>query len=189
MRWLHFLIALGIFTLDQLTKALVEARIPLHDDRAIVPGFFRLTHVKNRGAAFGIFAESPWPKIWLLILLSAYLTPGVSSLIIVLTITSWAFQARQLRSQALSVRSRDFLVAARVRGERPLYIILVEIVPTTAASAAPRATTSSSGPTRAEPAATRARSAGALRLNAPTIAMLPAAARRGLGMVRGSPAR
>jgi peptide/nickel transport system permease protein len=70
------------------------------------------------------------PVLPLLILLSAYLTPGVTSLIIVLTITSWAFQARQLRSQALSVRNRDFLVAARVRGERPLYIILVEIVPT-----------------------------------------------------------
>ena len=70
------------------------------------------------------------PVLPLLILLSAYLTPGVSSLIIVLTITSWAFQARQLRSQGLSVRNRDFLVAARVRGERPMYIILVEIVPT-----------------------------------------------------------
>jgi peptide/nickel transport system permease protein len=70
------------------------------------------------------------PVLPLLILLSAYLTPGVTSLIIVLTITSWAFQARQLRSQGLSVRNRDFLVAARVRGERPTYIILVEIVPT-----------------------------------------------------------
>jgi peptide/nickel transport system permease protein len=70
------------------------------------------------------------PVLPLLILLSAYLSPSVTSLIIVLTVTSWAFQARQLRSQGLSVRSRDFLTAARVRGERPLYIILVEIVPT-----------------------------------------------------------
>lgn len=70
------------------------------------------------------------PVLPLLILLSAYLSPSVTSLIIVLTITSWAFQARQLRSQGLSLRNRDFLVAARVRGERPLYIILVEIVPT-----------------------------------------------------------
>src|SRR5439155_221285 len=68
------------------------------------------------------------PVLPLLILLAAYLPPGVTSLVIVLCITSWAFQARQLRSQALSVRNRDFLVSARVRGERPLYIILVEIV-------------------------------------------------------------
>ena len=70
------------------------------------------------------------PVLPLLILLAAYLPPGVTSLTIVLCITSWAFQARQLRSQGLSIRNRDFLAAARVRGERSLYIILVEIVPT-----------------------------------------------------------
>jgi peptide/nickel transport system permease protein len=70
------------------------------------------------------------PVLPLLILLATYLPPGVTSLVIVLCVTSWAFQARQLRSQGLSIRNRDFLVAARVRGERPLYIILVEIVPT-----------------------------------------------------------
>ena len=42
----------------------------------------------------------------------------------------WSYTARQLRSQALTLRSRDFLEAARVRGERPLYIIVVEILPT-----------------------------------------------------------
>jgi len=70
------------------------------------------------------------PVLPLLILLAAYLPPGITSLVIVLTITSWAFQARQLRSQGLSLRNRDFLVSARVRGESAIYIILVEIVPT-----------------------------------------------------------
>ncbi len=70
------------------------------------------------------------PVLPLLILLAAYLPPGITSLVVVLTITSWAFQARQLRSQGLSVRNRDFLVSARVRGESAAYIILVEIVPT-----------------------------------------------------------
>ena len=70
------------------------------------------------------------PVLPLLILLAAYLPPGVTSLSIVLVITSWAFQARQLRSQGLSVRNREYLVAARARGERAPYIILVEIVPT-----------------------------------------------------------
>jgi peptide/nickel transport system permease protein len=70
------------------------------------------------------------PVLPLLILMASYLSPGITSLVIVLIATSWAFQARQLRAQGLSVRNRDFLVAARVRGERPIYIILVEIVPT-----------------------------------------------------------
>jgi peptide/nickel transport system permease protein len=70
------------------------------------------------------------PVLPLLILLAAFLPPGVTSLVIVLTITSWAFQARQLRSQGLAIRNRDFLVAARVRGESAIYIIFREIVPT-----------------------------------------------------------
>lgn len=71
MRRLHLLIALAVFSLDQITKAVVEARIPLHDVRQVIPGLFRLTHVKNRGAAFGIFADSPSElKIGLLIVVS-----------------------------------------------------------------------------------------------------------------------
>ena len=70
------------------------------------------------------------PTLPLLIVLASYLPPGSLTMIVVLTLTSWAFQARQLRSQALSLRARDFLVAARLRGERVSYIILVEIVPT-----------------------------------------------------------
>ena len=50
-------------------------------------------------------------------------------LILVITVTSWSYTARQLRAQALSLRHRDFLEAARVRGERRLYIIVVEVIP------------------------------------------------------------
>jgi peptide/nickel transport system permease protein len=51
-------------------------------------------------------------------------------LILAITVTSWSYTARQLRSQALTLRNRDFLEAARVRGERRLYIIVVEVIPT-----------------------------------------------------------
>jgi len=51
-------------------------------------------------------------------------------LIAVLTITGWSYTARQLRSQAQSLRNRDFLLAAKVRGERAFYVIMVEIIPT-----------------------------------------------------------
>jgi peptide/nickel transport system permease protein len=71
------------------------------------------------------------PLFPLLIVLARYLN-GVGTLvmIVVITATGWSYTARQLRSQALSLRNRDFLEAARVRGERPLYIIVVEIIPT-----------------------------------------------------------
>jgi len=71
------------------------------------------------------------PLFPLLIVIAAYArNGGIFVLIIVLTLTEWSYGARQLRSQALSLRHRDFLEAARVRGERPFYIIIVEIIPT-----------------------------------------------------------
>jgi peptide/nickel transport system permease protein len=71
------------------------------------------------------------PLFPLLIVITAY-AHGASTLvlIVVITATSWSYTARQLRSQALSLRSRDFLEAARVRGERRLYVIVVELIPT-----------------------------------------------------------
>jgi peptide/nickel transport system permease protein len=71
------------------------------------------------------------PIFPLLIIIAAYLpNAGNYVLILVLALTGWSYTARQLRSQAQSLRNRDFLLAARVRGERPLYIIVVEILPT-----------------------------------------------------------
>jgi peptide/nickel transport system permease protein len=71
------------------------------------------------------------PAFPLLIVIGSYLH-GASTgvLIAVITLISWSYTARQLRAQALSLRNRDFLEAARVRGERSLYIIVVEIIPT-----------------------------------------------------------
>jgi len=70
------------------------------------------------------------PALPLLIVLSTYLEGGgIAAIVLVMTLTSWAFGARQLRAQGLSIRTKEFLEAARVRGERPWYIILVEIMP------------------------------------------------------------
>ena len=64
------------------------------------------------------------PLFPLLIVIAAYVqNSGTLVLITVLTLTGWSYTARQLRSQALSLRNRDFLEAARVRGERAVYII------------------------------------------------------------------
>lgn len=43
-----------IVVLDQITKALVRANLPLGDSRTIIPGFLDLAHVQNTGAAFGM---------------------------------------------------------------------------------------------------------------------------------------
>jgi signal peptidase II len=82
MRKFHFLIALGIVLLDRATKWAVARDIALHDSIQVIPGFFRLTHVQNRGAAFGLFADSPseW-KIGVLVLFSMVALVIVSALL------------------------------------------------------------------------------------------------------------
>jgi len=55
----HFSLALLIVLLDRWTKRLVAARIAMYSHVQIIPGFFRLTHTENTGAAFSLFADSP----------------------------------------------------------------------------------------------------------------------------------
>jgi peptide/nickel transport system permease protein len=71
------------------------------------------------------------PTLPLMIVVAAYARGGgLLVLITVIVITGWSYGARQLRSQALSLRNREFLDAARVRGERSIYVIVFEILPT-----------------------------------------------------------
>lgn len=58
-RILHFLLALIVVLLDRWTKRAVAARIAMYSHIQIIPGFFRLTHTENTGAAFSLFADSP----------------------------------------------------------------------------------------------------------------------------------
>jgi signal peptidase II len=53
------LIALAVLLLDRITKWAIAQTIPLEDAVNIIPGFFRLTHLENTGAAFSLFADSP----------------------------------------------------------------------------------------------------------------------------------
>ncbi|HKW26244.1 MAG TPA: signal peptidase II [Terriglobales bacterium] len=82
MRKYHFLIAALVVVFDRLAKWIVDKNIALHESVAVVPGFFHLTHVENRGAAFGLFAESPseW-KIAVLVLFSLVALVVVSALL------------------------------------------------------------------------------------------------------------
>lgn len=63
------LVALVVFVLDQLSKTAVSAHIPPDRPIVIIPGFFDLVNVHNRGAAFG-FLNRPdieW-QFWLFLL-------------------------------------------------------------------------------------------------------------------------
>jgi peptide/nickel transport system permease protein len=70
------------------------------------------------------------PTFPLVIVTFAYVKQGnLTALIIVIALTSWAASARVLRAQTLSVRNREYVLAARAAGERAWRIVLVEILP------------------------------------------------------------
>ena len=70
------------------------------------------------------------PTIPLLVVASSYVTSrNMQSMILFLALTLWAFEARILRGQALSLRNRDFVLAAKVAGESTWRIVFGEIVP------------------------------------------------------------
>ncbi|TGD83831.1 ABC transporter permease [Mycolicibacterium sp. CH28] len=70
------------------------------------------------------------PAFPLIIIFAKYAGQGgLPVILLVLIVTGWSYGANQLRAQALSLRNRDFLEAARVRGERRSYIILAEVLP------------------------------------------------------------
>jgi signal peptidase II len=54
-------LALAVVVLDQLAKAAVRSRIPLHASVTVIPGLVDLTHVRNTGAAFGILNAVDFP--------------------------------------------------------------------------------------------------------------------------------
>jgi len=60
-RRLEIWLSVAIVAIDQLSKAMVRATLPLHDSRTIIPGLVDFTHVRNTGAAFGFLNAVDFP--------------------------------------------------------------------------------------------------------------------------------
>ena len=70
----YLVLSLVVLALDQWTKWLVEIHLPPHVSQPIVPGLLNLTHVRNTGVAFGLWAGG---GSWTLTLL------GLAALVVV----------------------------------------------------------------------------------------------------------
>jgi signal peptidase II len=57
-RWTASIVS-AVLVLDQITKYLVEKYVRMYETITVIPGFFNLTHVRNRGAAFNLLAGAP----------------------------------------------------------------------------------------------------------------------------------
>jgi len=56
-RWMGFAWAAGIVAADRVSKAYIRFAISPYDSVSVVPGWFRIVHTENPGAAFGVFAD------------------------------------------------------------------------------------------------------------------------------------
>src|SRR5271170_8530205 len=95
-RTFYLLIALVVVLLDRWTKHLVARHISLYSHIQVIPGFFRLTHTENTGAAFSLFADSP--SHWKTALLIGF---SVLAMIIV-TVLLWK-QSRPLSMTGIAL--------------------------------------------------------------------------------------
>lgn len=69
------------------------------------------------------------PTLALALMLSATFEPGLSTVILVIVLTYWAWYARIIRSEILSLRERDYVAFARVAGCGPFTIFRRHLLP------------------------------------------------------------
>ena len=69
------------------------------------------------------------PSILFALVLAAAIGPGLSTVLIVINYILWAYYARQIRGEVLSIRDQDYIARAQVTGASDLRIITRHILP------------------------------------------------------------
>ena len=63
----YLLLILGLVALDQATKNLIARTVDLYESVPVIPGFFNITRIHNRGAIFGTFSQTNNRYVFLLL--------------------------------------------------------------------------------------------------------------------------
>ncbi len=69
------------------------------------------------------------PTFFLILILNAYLKPGIQNIIIIIGLFSWMGIARIVRAETLTVKEREYVLYSKVIGEKPNITILKHIIP------------------------------------------------------------
>ncbi len=125
---------------DYFTRALYGGRVSL------LVGFLSMLMTVAIGTVIGVFSGYAGgrldtflmsftdiflalPSMLLMVILNAFLQPGLKTLVVVLSLFSWASVARITRAETMSLKERDFIVASRNLGASNIRIIFVHIIP------------------------------------------------------------
>ena len=109
---------------------------------ALVATFFDLTV----GVAYGIISGwkggrvdnvmqriieiiSSIPNLVIVVLMLVVLKPGMTSIILAIAISSWTTMARMIRAETLTLKTQEYVLAARTLGESPTKIAWKHLVP------------------------------------------------------------
>ncbi|SDQ82125.1 ABC transporter permease [Microbacterium sp. cf332] len=94
----------------------------------VISGYTRGWRSESLSALTNVFLVIPGLPL-IIIVASQFENPPLVLIAAVLAITGWAWGARVLRAQTMSLRNRDFIQAARANGEPLRRIIFVEMLP------------------------------------------------------------
>ncbi len=141
--WQHWLgtDALGR---DVLTRLLYGARVSLWVGfvavglsvgiglaLGLVAGYFG--GLVDEAVMRGVDVMLCFPSFFLILAVIAFLEPSLANIMIVIGLTSWMGVARLVRAETLSLRGRDFVLAARSAGASAPRILLWHVLPNAAA--------------------------------------------------------
>lgn len=74
---LYFVIVAAIIALDQAVKAVVARSVALYESKTVIPGFFNITRIHNKGAIFGAFSNTGNTTIFALLTAASLLALGL----------------------------------------------------------------------------------------------------------------
>jgi signal peptidase II len=73
----YFLFILVMIALDQAAKFVIAQTVELYESRTVIPGFFNITRIHNRGAIFGAFNQSNNQVVFLALTAASLLALGL----------------------------------------------------------------------------------------------------------------
>lgn len=72
------------------------------------------------------------PSLIMVVLLLMVMKPGVKTIILAFALVGWTDMARLVRGEVLKLKSREYVLASRVLGGTPLYVITHDLLPNAA---------------------------------------------------------
>jgi signal peptidase II len=76
-RIFSFVLIVILLVIDQVSKALIAGNVAINSSIEVIPNFFHLVHVRNKGAIFGFFSQSATTWVFILLTLASFAALGL----------------------------------------------------------------------------------------------------------------